>query len=34
VDVNMNRALRLVEESRDYLLSKAGMLPDWLSPRR
>jgi 5-methylthioadenosine/S-adenosylhomocysteine deaminase len=31
VDVDLPRALVLLEESRDHLLGKAGLLPDWLS---
>jgi len=31
VGVDVGRACRLLEESRDYLLGKAGMLPDWLA---
>ena len=31
VGVDVNRALGLVDESRDYLLGKAGVLPDWLA---
>jgi 5-methylthioadenosine/S-adenosylhomocysteine deaminase len=33
VDVDLGAARRLVEESRDYLLGKAGLLPEWLSAR-
>src|SRR2546426_6509927 len=33
VGVDLDRGLRLVEESRDYLLGKAGVLPEWLSAR-
>src|SRR5262249_24114160 len=28
---DLNRVFGLLEESRDYLLSKAGMLPDWVA---
>jgi 5-methylthioadenosine/S-adenosylhomocysteine deaminase len=31
VGVDLDRAFRLLEESRDYLLGKAGLLPEWLS---
>jgi 5-methylthioadenosine/S-adenosylhomocysteine deaminase len=31
VDVDLQRALGLLEQSRDYLLEEAGMLPDWLA---
>jgi 5-methylthioadenosine/S-adenosylhomocysteine deaminase len=30
VDVDMSRMMGLVERSRDYLLGKSGMLPEWL----
>jgi 5-methylthioadenosine/S-adenosylhomocysteine deaminase len=30
VGVDMARMVRLVESSRDYLLSESGLLPDWL----
>jgi cytosine/adenosine deaminase-related metal-dependent hydrolase len=30
--VDVDRARGLVEDSRDYLLGKAGMLPDWVAP--
>jgi 5-methylthioadenosine/S-adenosylhomocysteine deaminase len=33
VGVDMARMVRLVESSRDYLLSQSGLLPDWL-PRK
>jgi 5-methylthioadenosine/S-adenosylhomocysteine deaminase len=26
---DLNRVFGLLEESRDYLLTEAGMLPDW-----
>jgi 5-methylthioadenosine/S-adenosylhomocysteine deaminase len=31
VGVDLPRPLSLLEQSRDYLLEKAGMLPDWLA---
>jgi 5-methylthioadenosine/S-adenosylhomocysteine deaminase len=31
VGVDLDRGFGLVEESRDYLLGKAGLLPEWLS---
>ncbi len=34
VDADGNRLCRLVEDSRDYLLSKAGLLPEWLASER
>jgi 5-methylthioadenosine/S-adenosylhomocysteine deaminase len=34
VGVDMPRLVRLVERSRDYLLTRSGLLPDWLSRDR
>ena len=31
VGIDLRRALGMVEESRDYLLGKAGLLPEWLA---
>ena len=31
VDVDLNRVFSLLETSRDYLLEKGGMTPDWLA---
>ena len=31
VGVDLRRAFTMVEESRDYLLGKAGLLPEWLA---
>jgi 5-methylthioadenosine/S-adenosylhomocysteine deaminase len=32
LNVDMSRMVGLVERSRDYLLGKAGLLPEWLKP--
>ena len=32
VGVDVKRSIAALEQSRDYLLDKAGMLPDWLEP--
>jgi cytosine/adenosine deaminase-related metal-dependent hydrolase len=33
VGVDLARAFSLLEQSRDYLLEKGGMLPDWLAAK-